>query len=147
MEMEEFEKAHSYRHTALAQNPPDPSPTPLLRELSALKLPYNSLIWTEKIPCTASLNPLVYGPVSATAVPTPQTLEGDRAARDDMRAVSSAGRAPRSQRGGRGFESLTVHHHPPRIGTQKGFPPIGAFSSVVERLLHTPPSLQEPLGK
>lgn len=26
------------------------------------------------------------------------------------RAVSSAGRASRSQRGGRGFESLTVHH-------------------------------------
>jgi hypothetical protein len=26
------------------------------------------------------------------------------------RAVSSAGRAPRSQRGGRGFESPTVHH-------------------------------------
>jgi hypothetical protein len=27
-----------------------------------------------------------------------------------IRAVSSVGRAPRSQRGGRGFESLTVHH-------------------------------------
>ena len=28
------------------------------------------------------------------------------------RAASSAGRAPRSQRGGRGFESLAVHHPP-----------------------------------
>ena len=27
-----------------------------------------------------------------------------------MRAVSSVGRAPRSQRGSRGFESPTVHH-------------------------------------
>jgi hypothetical protein len=63
------------------------------------------------------------------------------------RAVSSAGRAPRSQRGGRGFESLTVHqscsaerqeaNRLAELLSQYSIPDQWAFSSVGERLLHT----------
>ena len=47
--------------------------------------------------------------LSAGGIPSASSLSGPFYPILKFRAVSSVGRAPRSQRGGRGFESLTVH--------------------------------------
>ena len=102
IEMEEFDKAHGYLLKALAQNPRNPSAAQLL---------------TEKTPCTYILNQLRYAPAFGTAVASQMLSKVRQRYSKGVWAVSSAGRAPRSQRGGRGFESLTVHQNPSRRHT------------------------------
>src|SRR5271165_1205849 len=63
-------------------------------------------------------------------------------------ASSSAGRAPRSQRGGRGFESPLVHHDLNKIETLAHLPKFDQFAKFANwgfRKLETEPNSLSPV--
>lgn len=87
-------------------------------------------------------------PPHRTDADLPRSWQHRRVGRKAGRGVSSVGRAPRSQRGGRGFESLTVHFldssaNGSKCGrlTQRQSAILTRWKSQVQ-VLHRPPCLQ-----